>query len=55
MDIYSKDKFNTYTSYTVLIQGNDVSIEGLTIQNSAGTVGQDVALHVEADRFTMKQ
>jgi pectinesterase len=53
-DLYGKDKFTTYTSYTVLIQGNDVSMEALTIQNTAGAVGQAVALHVEADRFAMK-
>lgn len=54
LDIYGKDKFTTYTSYTVLIQGNDISMEGLTIQNTAGAVGQAVALHVEADRFAIK-
>ncbi len=54
VDIYGKDKFTTYTSYTVLIQGNNVSMEGLTIENTAGAVGQAVALHVEADRFAMK-
>jgi pectinesterase len=52
-DPYGKDKFSTYTSYTVLIQGNDFSAENLTIQNDAGRVGQAVALHVEADRVVI--
>ncbi len=48
------DTFRTYTSYTVLIEGNDCSLENLTIKNTAGRVGQAVALHVEGDRFTAK-
>ena len=53
-DIFGKDKFSTYTSYTVLIQGDDCSIENLTIKNTAGRVGQAVALHVEGDRFVAR-
>lgn len=44
---------NTYTSHSVLVQGNDFSAENLTFENTAGyTAGQAVALHVEADRAT---
>ncbi len=53
-DACGKDKFTTYTTYTVLVQGNDFTIENLTIQNTAGRVGQAVALHVEADRVVIK-
>lgn len=53
-DAFGKDKFTTYTSYTVLVHGNDIAIENLTIQNTAGRVGQAVALHVEGDRFIIK-
>ena len=49
-DPSGKDKFNTFTSYTLLVQGNDFTAENLTIQNAAGRVGQAVALHVEGDR-----
>lgn len=49
-DAYGKDKFSTYTSYTILVQGNDCIIENVTIENTAGRVGQAVALHVEGDR-----
>ncbi len=48
------DSIRTYTSYTVLVEGNDCSIENLTIKNTAGRVGQAVALHVEGDRFNAK-
>jgi pectinesterase len=48
-------KLNTFTSYTVLVQGNDFHAENITFENSAGTgVGQAVALHVEADRCIFK-
>lgn len=53
-DAFGKDKFSTFTSYTVLIQGSGVTIENLTISNAAGPVGQAVALHVEGDRFAIK-
>jgi len=53
-DQFGKDKFTTYTSYTVLVQGNDFHAENLTIENSAGRVGQAVALHVEGDRAVIK-
>ncbi|HEY4107402.1 pectinesterase family protein [Puia sp.] len=49
-DAFGKEKFTTYTSYTVLVEGNDFSAENLTIENAAGRVGQAVALHVEGDR-----
>ncbi|QNR84019.1 pectin esterase [Pedobacter riviphilus] len=53
-DAFGNAKFSTYTSFTVLIQGNDIHFENLTIINSSGRVGQAVALHVEGDRFIAK-
>ncbi|WP_447642984.1 MULTISPECIES: pectinesterase family protein [Chitinophagaceae] len=44
------DKYTTYTSYTVLVLGNDFIAQNLTIENSAGRVGQAVALNIAADR-----
>jgi pectinesterase len=35
-----------------LVQGNNCSIENITIKNTAGRIGQAVALHVEGDKFT---
>lgn len=49
-DATGKDKYSTFTSYTVLVQGNDFTAENLTIENTSGRVGQAVALHVEGDR-----
>lgn len=48
------DTLRTYTSYTLLIVGNDCNIENLTIENNAGRVGQAVALHTEGDRLIIK-
>ena len=48
-----QEKYSTFNSYTVLVKGNDFKAENLTIINSAGPVGQAVALHVEADRCTI--
>lgn len=53
-DAFGNAKLSTYTSFTVLVQGNDIHLENLTIINSAGRVGQAVALHVEGDRFIAK-
>jgi pectinesterase len=53
-DMFGKDKFSTFTSYTVLVQGNDFIARNLTIENTAGRVGQAVALHVEGDRATIE-
>lgn len=53
-DFTGNPKFSTYTSYTVLIQAIDCSAENLTIQNTAGRVGQAVALMIEADRVSIK-
>jgi pectinesterase len=53
-DVYGLEKFSTYTSYTVLVQGNGFTAQNLTIENTAGRVGQAVALHVDADRVIVK-
>ena len=53
-DFTGNAKYSTYTSYTVLMQGNDCSVENLTIKNTAGKVGQAVALMIEADRCVVK-
>lgn len=53
-DFVGRDKMSTYTSYTVLIQSNDIILENLTIENRAGRVGQAVALHIEGDRCIVR-
>lgn len=49
-DHRGKGAVNTFTSYTVRISGDDVHVYGITFRNSAGPVGQALALFVEGDR-----
>lgn len=51
---FGRAKFSTYTSFTMEVLGNDFRAENLTIENTAGRVGQAVALHVEGDRVVIK-
>ncbi|WP_423127019.1 pectinesterase family protein [Gaoshiqia sp. Z1-71] len=41
---------STFHTYTLKVEANDFVAENLTIENTAGPVGQAVALHVEGDR-----
>src|ERR1700750_1338613 len=41
-DMYGNTKINTFTSFTVLVQGNDFIAENLTIANESGRHGQAV-------------
>jgi len=50
-DFTGNAKFSTYTSYTVLVQADDCTLQNLTIENTAGRVGQAVALATEGDRI----
>lgn len=53
-DAFGRTKMSTFTSYTLLVQGDDCHLKDLTIVNSAGRVGQAVALDVEADRCVVE-
>jgi len=53
-DAFGLEKYSTYTSYTVLIEATDITLENLTIENTSGRVGQAVALHTEGDRIQVK-
>lgn len=54
IDASGKKEFGTSTSYSFLIQGNDCTLENLTVENTAGRVGQAVALHIKSDRVLVK-
>jgi pectinesterase len=53
-DVFGWTKMSTYTSYTVLVAADNFVAENLTISNTAGRVGQAVALHVEGDRCMVR-
>ncbi|MBX2898469.1 MAG: pectin esterase [Cyclobacteriaceae bacterium] len=49
-DYSGKGTINTFRSYSVKVAGNGFRAENITFENTAGPVGQAVALHVEADK-----
>lgn len=54
LDASGKKEFGTSTSYSFLILGNDCTLENLTVENTAGRVGQAVALHIKSDRVIVE-
>ncbi len=54
-DYASLNKMGTFKTHTVFVGGNDIVFEDLTIENSAGEVGQAVALHIEGDRIVVRR
>jgi pectinesterase len=44
----------TFNSYTIKISGNRFKAENITFENSAGTVGQALALYIDADKAIFK-
>src|SRR5687768_4475327 len=53
-DYSGRGKTNTFTSYTAKISGNRFVAENITFTNSAGPVGQALALYVDADKALFK-
>ena len=53
-DYSGRGKLTTFTSYTAKIAGNRFHAENITFQNSAGAVGQALALYVSADMASFK-
>ena len=44
-------KMGTFRTYTVKVEGSDITFKNLTIENNAAQLGQAVALHTEGDRL----
>lgn len=42
----------TFRTYTLKIEGSDITLKNITIENNAARLGQAVALHTEGDRLT---
>ena len=51
IDSVTGEKLSTFTSYTVLVEGDDIHFKNISIKNTSCNEGQAVALHVEGDRF----
>ena len=46
-------KIGTFRTYTLKVEGSDITIKNLTIENNAPRRGQAVALHTEGDRLKL--
>lgn len=53
-DYSGRGRLNTFTSYTARISGNRFVAENITFANSAGQVGQALALYVDADQAVFR-
>ena len=53
-DYSGRGKLNTFTSPTAKISGNRFMAQNITFVNSAGPVGQALALYVDADKAVFK-
>ena len=53
-DYSGKGKLTTFTSFTAKISGNRFVAANITFANSAGPVGQALALYVDADKAVFK-
>lgn len=45
------NKMGTFRTYTVKVEGSDITFKNLTIENNAAQLGQAVVLHTEGDRL----
>jgi pectinesterase len=58
-DVYfgkiNRGRNSTFYTYTLLIEANDFRLENITVENSAGPVGQALALLVVGDRCVFKK
>ena len=52
-DETGRAKLGTFSSYTLLVRASKVLIKNITIENTAGPVGQAVALHLEGDQIAL--
>ncbi|MDE6650072.1 MAG: pectin esterase [Muribaculaceae bacterium] len=50
-DYAQLNNMGTSGSYTMRIDGNDITLKNMTIENTAGPVGQAVALHTTGDKI----
>jgi pectinesterase len=50
----NRGRNSTFYTYTLLVDADDFYAENLTIENTAGPVGQAVALHISGDRCVFR-
>lgn len=50
----NRGRNSTFYTYTLKVEASDLILENITIQNSAGMVGQAVAVHLVGDRCILR-
>ena len=50
----NRGRNSTFFTYTLKVEANDFVLENITVENSAGAVGQAVSIHVEGDRCVFR-
>jgi len=53
-DKINRGRNSTFYTYTLKVEANDFILENITVENTAGPVGQAVALHAEGDRSVFR-
>ena len=48
------NNMGTFRTYSLLVQGNEITFENLTVENNAAQLGQAVAIHIEGDRIIFR-
>lgn len=46
------NKMGTFRTYTLKVEGSDITVKNITIENNAAKLGQAVALHTEGNNLT---
>lgn len=54
IDPITNEKYGTFSSHSVLVKGDNIAFEKITIENTSCNQGQAVALHVEGDKFSIR-
>lgn len=54
-DYAGLNNMGTFRTYTIWIQGSGFTAENITFENSAGPVGQAVAVHADGDRAVFRR
>ena len=47
----TEQAMGTFRTYTIKIEGNNITLKNITIENNSARLGQAVALHTEGDRL----
>lgn len=50
-DRINRGRNSTFYTYSMMVEADDFRMENITVENSAGPIGQAVAIHTEGDRI----